>query len=56
MIHKLRIEEAVRLLHDHHYKNSEIAERVGYNSYGQFAKQFERRMGMSPNQYKNVKF
>lgn len=56
MIHKLRIEEAVRLLADHSYKNSEIAERVGYSSYGQFAKQFERRMGMSPNQYKNSKF
>ncbi|MCM3041103.1 response regulator [Paenibacillus motobuensis] len=56
MIHRLRIEEAVRLLGDHNYTNSEIAERVGYSSYGQFAKQFERRMGMSPNQYKNGKF
>jgi len=56
MIHGLRIDEAAKLLQQHQYKNSEIAEMVGYSSYGQFTKQFERRMGMSPNQYKYSKF
>lgn len=53
LVHNLRIEEAVRLLRQSKYKNSEIAERVGYVNYSQFLKQFEKRLGMSPNEYKN---
>ncbi|MEF2966781.1 response regulator [Paenibacillus sp. M1] len=52
-VHNLRIEEASRLLLENKYKNSEIAERVGYVNYSQFLKQFEKRMGMSPGEYKN---
>lgn len=53
MIHNLRIEEAVRLLGDGSLNNSEVAERVGYTNYGQFLKHFEKRLQMSPNEYRN---
>ncbi|MBM6996226.1 response regulator [Paenibacillus sp. DXFW5] len=53
MIHNLRIEEAVKLLRDGTLNNGEVAERVGYANYGQFLKQFERRLQMSPNEYRN---
>lgn len=52
-VHNLRIEEASRLLLENKHKNSEIAERVGYVNYSQFLKQFEKRMGMSPGEYKS---
>lgn len=53
MIHNLRIEEAARLLRENKLKNSEVAERVGYANYGQFLKQFEKRLGISPNEYRS---
>lgn len=53
MIHNFRIEEAVRLLQDGSLNNGEIAEQVGYVNYGQFLKQFEKRLQMSPNEYRN---
>lgn len=53
MIHNLRIEEALKLLHDGNLNNGEIAEQVGYANYGQFLKQFEKRLQMSPNEYRN---
>ncbi|MNP63360.1 putative response regulatory protein [compost metagenome] len=53
MIHNLRIEEAIKLLRDGNLNNGEVAERVGYANYGQFLKQFERRLQMSPNEYRN---
>ncbi|WP_454193819.1 response regulator transcription factor [Paenibacillus sp. Marseille-Q7038] len=52
LLHNLRIEEACRLLQTNQYKNSEISEKVGYSSYPLFLKQFEKRMEMSPNDYK----
>lgn len=52
MIHNLRIEEAARLLRENKLNNSEVAERVGYANYGQFLKQFEKRLGLSPNEYR----
>lgn len=52
MIHNLRIEEAVKLLREGNLNNGEVAERVGYANYGQFLKQFEKRLQMSPNEYK----
>lgn len=54
-LHTLRIKEATRLLHENKLKNSEIAEEVGYSNYSQFLKQFEKRMNMSPNEYKQIK-
>ncbi|WHX48961.1 response regulator [Paenibacillus woosongensis] len=56
LVHNLRIEEAVRLLEQSELKNSEIAEQVGYSHYGQFFKQFEIRMRMSPSEYKSSRF
>ncbi|MGZ7442586.1 response regulator [Paenibacillus sp. TH7-28] len=53
MIHNLRIEEAARLLRENKLNNSEVAERVGYANYGQFLKQFEKRLGVSPNEYRS---
>ncbi|MNC66833.1 TCP pilus virulence regulatory protein [compost metagenome] len=53
LMHNLRIEMAITLLQQKRLKNSEIAEQVGYVNYGQFLKQFEKRMGISPNEYKN---
>ena len=52
MLHNLRIEESCRLLQMNQYKNSEISEKIGYSSYPLFLKQFEKRMNMSPNDYK----
>ncbi|CAM3172960.1 response regulator [Paenibacillus taichungensis] len=52
LLHNLRVEEACRLLHMNQYKNSEVSEKVGYANYHHFLKQFEKRMGMSPNEYK----
>lgn len=55
LVHNLRIEEAKLLLAQNELKNSEIAEWLGYSHYSQFLKQFEIRMNMSPNEYKNTK-
>lgn len=52
MLHNLRIEAAASLLREGSLKNSEIAERVGYGQYGQFLKQFEARMKVSPTEYR----
>ncbi|MBT2290760.1 response regulator [Paenibacillus albidus] len=54
LVHNLRIEEASRLLRMNQWKNGEVSERVGYTSYNQFLKQFEKRLGMSPNEYKKI--
>lgn len=54
-LHSLRIEEATRLFQQSTLKNSEIADEVGYSNYGQFLKQFEKIMHMSPNEYKQTK-
>ncbi len=53
LLHNLRIEEAEELLRIGKYTNSEVSELVGYTSYSQFLKQFEKRFHMSPNEYKN---
>ncbi|MNC05385.1 Bifunctional transcriptional activator/DNA repair enzyme AdaA [compost metagenome] len=55
-LHKLRIEEAAALLRETTMKLSEIADKVGYANYGQFLKQFEKKMGIGPGQYRNTKF
>lgn len=53
-LHDLRIKESARLLQHNKLKNSEIAEKVGYSNYSQFLKQFEKKMKMSPNEFKHA--
>lgn len=55
-LHQLRIREAAWLLRESQLKLSDIAERVGYSSYSQFLKHFEKKMQMGPNEYRNAKF
>ncbi|MCM3129157.1 response regulator [Paenibacillus provencensis] len=52
LLHNMRIKEACRLLQMNQYKNSEVSEKVGYSSYHLFLKHFEKRLNMSPNEYK----
>ncbi|WP_379158821.1 response regulator [Paenibacillus sp. sgz5001063] len=54
-LHNLRIEKAAVLLRQSSLKLSEIADLVGYANYGQFLKQFEKKMGTGPGQYRNPK-
>ncbi|OKP89580.1 hypothetical protein A3844_06265 [Paenibacillus helianthi] len=54
-LHTLRIEKAAALLRQSSLKLSEIADQVGYTNYGQFLKQFEKKMGSGPGQYRNTK-
>ncbi|WP_339798554.1 response regulator [Paenibacillus sp. FSL R5-0744] len=53
-LHDLRIKESARLLQHNKLKNCEIAEKVGYSNYSQFLKQFEKKMKMSPNEFKHT--
>ena len=55
-LHHLRITEAAQLLRENKLKLSEIAEQVGYANYGQFLKQFEKKMQMGPSEYRQAKF
>lgn len=52
-IHDLRIEEAAALLRNTELSSADIAEAVGYVQYGRFIKQFMRRFGMKPSEYKH---
>ncbi|SEU20913.1 response regulator [Paenibacillus sp. NFR01] len=54
-LHRLRIAEAEALLRGGKFKLSEVAERVGYANYSQFVKQFEKKNGMGPSEYRNAK-
>ncbi|WEK54592.1 MAG: response regulator [Candidatus Cohnella colombiensis] len=51
-IHDLRIEEAQGLLRTTDLISKEVAEKVGYSQYNYFLKQFERRIGMKPMDYR----
>lgn len=51
-IHDLRIEEAQRLLRTTDLISKVVAEEVGYSQYNYFLKQFERRIGMKPMDYR----
>lgn len=51
-IHDLRIEEAKRLLRTTDLISKEVAENVGYSQYNYFLKQFERRVGNKPMDYR----
>lgn len=50
--HDLRIAEAKRLLRETDAAAGAVAEAVGYRVYQQFLKQFEKRLGMKPAEYK----
>ncbi|MBD3919867.1 response regulator [Paenibacillus sp. PR3] len=51
-VHDLRIEEAKKLLKESNDASSAIAEVLGYCSYQHFLKQFEKRLGMKPSDYR----
>jgi AraC-like DNA-binding protein len=49
-----RMEAAVSLIQTSNLKISQIAERVGYHSPNYFSKAFRKKMGVSPDQYRNL--
>lgn len=51
-LHDLRINEAIRLLLETNTTGSAAAESLGYGSYQHFLKQFEKRTGMKPTEFK----
>ncbi|MBD0382939.1 response regulator transcription factor [Paenibacillus sedimenti] len=51
-LHDLRIGEAKRLFKETDLKSYQIAERVGYANYDKFIKQFAKRLGMNPNDFR----
>lgn len=51
-VHRLRIEEACRLLKSSKLTSYLIAERLGYKDYRHFLKQFEKRTGVKPTVYR----
>lgn len=55
-IHKLRIEEAKRLLKETSMKSFEIAEEIGYSNYNIFLQHFEKNTGRKPKDYKNYMY
>ncbi|MGC5774153.1 response regulator transcription factor [Paenibacillus pabuli] len=52
VVHDLRMEEAKKLLRETEQTSCAIAEEVGYRSYQYFLKQFEKRLGMKPAEYR----
>ena len=49
-----RIEAAVSLIQASNLKIAQIAEQVGYHSPNYFSKAFRKKMGVSPDQYRNL--
>ncbi|MNI58288.1 HTH-type transcriptional regulator ChbR [compost metagenome] len=52
VVHDLRMEEAKQQLRETDQALYIIAEQVGYRSYQHFLKQFEKRAGMKPAEYR----
>ncbi|MCM3170726.1 response regulator [Paenibacillus sp. MER 99-2] len=52
LVHDLRMEEAKQQLRETDQALYIIAEQVGYRSYQHFLKQFEKRVGMKPAEYR----
>jgi transcriptional regulator GlxA family with amidase domain len=52
-VEKLRLAEARRLLHERRAKVADVAEAVGFASADSFRRAFERRLGISPSQYRS---
>ncbi len=53
-VHRLRCEEACRLLHWSNKPISEIASKVGYNELAYFSRRFRRHIGQSPSRYRKA--
>ncbi|XID91902.1 helix-turn-helix transcriptional regulator [Paenibacillaceae bacterium WGS1546] len=52
-IENVRMEKAMLLLLNPHYKVVQISKMVGYQDEKYFSKVFKKAVGMSPNQYRN---
>ena len=48
-VHRLRLEEAYRLLSDSSRNVSEVAMEVGFDDANYFSRLFRKKMGMSPS-------
>ncbi|MDO3412318.1 response regulator [Saccharibacillus sp. CPCC 101409] len=55
-VHELRIEEACRLLRESDRSSCAIAEKLGYKAYRHFLKQFEKKTGKKPAEYRAQAF
>lgn len=53
-IHRLRAEEACRLLIATHQSITDIASNVGYDEVAYFSRCFKQQLGMSPKAYRNA--
>jgi AraC-like DNA-binding protein len=53
-IHRLRVQEAQRLLERSDMSSSEIAYEVGFSDQSYFIKQFRRWMGVTPSKYRRM--
>jgi len=51
-LNKIRIEQAIRLLHEPNQKINEICSMVGYSNYKYFFKLFKAQTGMTPREYR----
>lgn len=51
-VHRLRCEEACRLLHWSDKSVAEIAAEVGYNELAYFSRRFRKHIGASPSEYR----
>lgn len=51
-LREVRMNEACRLLMDHHLKIAEIADEVGHSSISRFNKAFKEYMGMTPGEWR----
>ena len=51
----IRINQACRLLRNTRFTISEIAQMVGYNRSNYFGHVFKKQLGMTPNEYRNMK-
>ena len=51
LIHFLRLNKAAELISEDRYRLSEIAELVGYNSLGQFGRNFTKQFDMTPSEF-----
>lgn len=53
LIQITRLKKAAELLAEGHYRISEVAELVGYNSQSNFGRNFLKQFGMSPSEFFN---
>ncbi|MBW4839464.1 MAG: helix-turn-helix transcriptional regulator, partial [Paenibacillaceae bacterium] len=48
----IRIDKAKDMLRTTHYKNYEVAEKVGYQDSRYFSQIFKKKVGVSPSEYR----